>query len=273
MPSLKLYDQSERIRRVLRGSYFQLTNAAEKGLLDLAKAIDILDAVKDLSAKLPDDAYLSEWTVDKAGDIVWDPDEDAEEISLLERRKRLAINRDLHSFLRKLRTADANHLRAALRDCAFGEGTHWPWEVTTSGSIIMPDVALDLRRQRATYGARGGRARTPKGLAKASAGQRSATAKKGVYKRWGREVIVTTKVIYLPKHEDAIVAEAPESREVETDSIHGAILSYVSHAMNYSALEKMGLLAIETSAGPSQAFELDEQFERVLNKYSLPNRD
>jgi len=193
-------------------------------------------------------------------------DREHPEMGVEERRLRLLRNKYVHLFLRRTKTQDAANLLQAMKECAFAKkGTKkFNWEVTASGHVVLPDPVIDETQAASVYGSWGGRAKVAKGFAKKTPAQRAAAGHRGMIKRWGRQINVQLEILYLPKHEEAII-EAARRIDPEVDSIDGAVVRIISSKLSRSELELLGLMHHVTRVLKNDAVPVGETAAPILD--------
>ncbi|HTF70936.1 MAG TPA: hypothetical protein VK638_50525 [Edaphobacter sp.] len=218
------YDYAERLMRVMSGTYDELMRAVDEEQYDSPDVLDLLDTLLDTLGTDITDETRWEWSISKTGEIYFDV---PARITLEQRQRRLARNKEIHSVLKKIGTPDAVNLIHALKQVSKGPRLVWGFEVTPSGVIILHRDAASVRESTVTV--------------------------KILYRAYNEEIIVKQAPIATDGH-------------VRT-TIHQAILRYFDASIDRTILERAGLVAIETSINGSRAVDVDEETSDLIDAF------
>jgi hypothetical protein len=222
--TLEPYGYAERLQRVIFGSYTELVKAMETEKIPLVGSIEYLDALKDtLRLNIEEDTSWG-WSVSKTGKILYD---DEKHMSLEDRQRGLASNKDIHRLLKAVGTSDATDLLNALKQCSKGPETAWDFEVTPSGVIIFHNSLMSAREITIEV--------------------------KIIYRAINEEIIVRQ----APLRSDGDGAT----------TIQEAVMHYFGASLNRTLLERAGLLAMQTTIVQSRNAGADDDISGLLDAF------
>jgi hypothetical protein len=132
----------------------------------------------------------------------------------------------------------------------------------------------ELKRAAAVLGKKGGKVKGPKGFAKS--GKASDAGKKAMLNRWGKQVDITWRLIYLPRDEQAILEAGQREYDDPIDPADddwkdynaGDALGDLMNDAIMPVLERLGVYCFyrTRSADDPQTIELSRYFKRELRR-------
>jgi ribulose kinase len=111
----------------------------------------------------------------------------------------------------------------------------------------------------AALGRKGGSKKVPKGFAMKTAEERTAAAKKGMLKRWGKKIVVEVELVYLPRQKKAIMEQARRlNPEYPPRDILDAMMDLISDAVDKANLAAIGINHIGGTGHEPETVELEK---------------